>query len=367
MKFTVSQTALSDAIAVVMKGIAPSSTLPILSGVLVRADDGVLEFQTSNYTISIRHRIAARVDEPGQMVIPCKMLSNICKTLPDAPITFELDERQVTLTCERSTFRLNTLDAGDFPEFPAIALERSVELPANILTEMVGRVWRVTSTDKNRPVLNGVYMTVENNTIRLVATDSYRLAVCDTQVETSSLEGSFELNVPADAFNDALAITGGQGNIVIGSTDTQVVFMAGDTTYVARRIEGVYPNYKALLPATCATTVNINVEDLNAALKRVSTVAQTNSAVKFDISAETGSIMLSAISNDQDAATATIGATIDGPSGVIAFNYHYIFGCLNALPREKEITLELQSYTQAGVFKSYDKINYLYLVMPVRI
>ena len=203
-----------------MKGIAPSSTLPILSGVLVRAADGVLEFQTSNYTISIRHRIAARVDEEGQVVIPCKMLSNICKTLPDAPVSFELSERQVTITCERSTFRLNTLDAGDFPEFPTFALERSVELPANILTEMVGRVWRVTSTDKNRPVLNGVYMTVENNTIRLVATDSYRLAVCDTQVETSTLEGSFELNVPAEAFNDALAITGGQGSILRSARPT---------------------------------------------------------------------------------------------------------------------------------------------------
>ena len=367
MKFTVSQSALSDAIAIVMKGIAPSSTLPILSGVLVRAADGVLEFQTSNYTISIRHRIAARVDEEGQVVIPCKMLSNICNTLPDAPVSFDVTEHQVSITCERSTFRLNTLDAGDFPEFPTFALERSVELPANILSEMVSRVWRVTSTDKNRPVLNGVYMTVENNTIRLVATDSYRLAVCDTQVETSTLEGSFELNVPADAFNDALAITGGQGSILIGSTDTQVVFVAGNTTYVARRIEGTYPNYKALLPAACATTVKIDVAALSSALKRVSTVAQANSAVKFDISAETGTMVLSAISNDQDAATATVEVEAEGASGVIAFNYHYIFGCLNVLSHEKEITLELQSYNQAGVFKSYDKINYLYLVMPVRI
>ena len=269
MRFTVSQPALSEALATVMKGVANASTLPILSGVLIRATDGVLEFQTSNYTISIRHRIAARVEEEGEMVVPCKMLSNITKTLPDAPVSFEVAERQVSITCEKSSFRLNTLDACDFPEFPAFALESSVELPANILTEMVGRVWRVTSTDKNRPVLNGVYMTVENNTVRLVATDSYRLAVCDTQVETSSLEGSFELNVPAEAFNDALSITGGQGMIMIGSTDTQVVFVAGNTTYVSRRIEGVYPNYKALLPASCATKVKIDVEAFSAALKRV--------------------------------------------------------------------------------------------------
>ena len=210
-------------------------------------------------------------------------------------------------------------------------------------------------------------MTVENNTIRLVATDSYRLAVCDTQVETSSLEGSFELNVPAEAFNDALSITGGQGTIMIGSTDTQVVFEAGNTTYVSRRIEGMYPNYKALLPQTCTTTVKIDVDAFSSALKRVAVLAQNNSAVKFDINVEDGTLGLSAISNDQDVARETVDVEGEGDSGVIAFNYHYIFGCLNVLSREKEITLELQSYAQAGVFKSYDKINYLYLVMPVRI
>ena len=367
MRFTVSRDSLSSAVAIVLKGIAPSSTLPILSGVLIKAADGVLEFQTTNYTISIRHRIAARVDEAGQMVVPCKMLSNICKTLPDAPVSFETVERQVKMSCEKSSFRLNTLDVGDFPEFPTLALERSVELPANVLSDMVARVWRVTSTDKNRPVLNGVYMTVENNTIRLVATDSYRLAVCDTQVETSSLEGSFELNVPAEAFNDAISITGGQGTILVGSTESQVVFQAGDTTYVSRRIEGNYPNYKALLPSTCATSVRISTDALSAALKRVAVVAQNNSAVKFEIDADAGVLGLSAISSDQDAANETLDVDIEGNSGVIAFNYHYIFGCLNVLPKEGEITLELQSYQQAGVFKSYDKINYLYLVMPVRI
>ena len=173
--------------------------------------------------------------------------------------------------------------------------------------------------------------------------------------------------MPAEAFNDALSITGGQGTIMIGSTDTQVVFEAGNTTYVSRRIEGMYPNYKALLPQTCTTTVKIDVDAFSSALKRVAVIAQNNSAVKFDINVEDGTLGLSAISNDQDVARETVDVEVEGDSGVIAFNYHYIFGCLNVLSREKEITLELQSYAQAGVFKSYDKINYLYLVMPVRI
>ena len=367
MKFTVSQGSLADAIATVSKGVASASTLPILSGVLVRAGDGVLEFQTSNYTISIRHRIAAHVEEPGEMVIPCKMLANITKTLPDAPVRFEQSDRQVLISCEKSRFRLNTLDAADFPEFPTYAIEAAVELPTSLLTEMVGRVWRVTSNDKARPILGGVHMTVENNTIRLVATDSYRLAVCDTQVETSSLEGSFELNVPASAFYDALSIMGGAGQILVGSTDTQVVFEAGNTTYVARRIEGTYPNYKQLIPASCSTTVKLDVDTFNAALKRVAVIAQNNSAVRFEIDADAGVMSLSAISSDQDAAQETFAVEAEGASGTIAFNYHYIFGCLNAVGHQQELTLELQSYQQAGVFKSYGKINYLYLVMPVRV
>ena len=345
MKFTVSQSSLTQAIGVVMKGVASASTLPILSGVLVKAQDGILEFQTSNYTISIRHRIAAHVEEEGEMVIPCKMLSNITKTLPDAPVTFELSERQVLIGCEKSSFRLNTLDANDFPEFPAYAIESAVELPTDVLSEMVGRVWRVTSTDKARPILGGVHM----------------------KVETLTLEGSFELNVPADAFNDALNIMASQATIMIGATDTQVVFEAGNTTYVSRRIEGVYPNYKQLIPDSCVTSVKIDVAAFNAALKRVAVIASANPAVKFEIDVENGQMGLSSISNDQDLAQETIDVEAEGESGTIAFNYHYIFGCLNALSKEKEITLELKSYSQAGIFKSYDKINYLYLVMPVRI
>ena len=282
-------------------------------------------------------------------------------------VAFETVDRQIAITCQKSHVRLNTLDPADFPEFPAYAIEASVELPMNILTEMTARVWRVTSTDKARPILGGVHMTVENNTLRLVATDSFRLAVCDTQVETSTLEGAFEINIPAEAMNDALSIMRDEPAILVGATDTQVVFEAGNTCYVSRRLEGTYPNYKQLIPTSCMTSVKIDVASFNAALKRVAVIASSNPAVKIEIDTDAGTLSLSSISGDQDLAQETIDVEAEGESGTIAFNYHYIFGCLNVLNREKEITLELKSYQAPGVFKSYDKINYLYLVMPVRI
>ena len=192
MKFTVSQSSLADAIATVQKGVATSSTLPILAGVLIRATDGVLEFQTSNYTTSIRHRIAAHVEEEGATVIPCKMLANLIKTLPDAAVAFETVDRQIAITCQKSHVRLNTLDPADFPEFPAYAIEASVELPMNILTEMTARVWRVTSTDKARPILGGVHMTVENNILSVMEMSSFTKAERKERLE--SLIDEFNLH-----------------------------------------------------------------------------------------------------------------------------------------------------------------------------
>ena len=111
-----------------------------------------------------------------------------------------------------------------------------------------------------------------------------------------------------------------QATIMIGATDTQVVFEAGNTTYVSRRIEGVYPNYKQLIPDSCVTSVKIDVAAFNAALKRVAVIASANPAVKFEIDVENGQMGLSSISNDQDLAQETIDVEAEGESGTIAFN-----------------------------------------------
>ena len=173
MKFTVSQSSLAKALLVVAKGMATNSTLPYLSGIYIKAEDGTLEFQTANLTISIRHKIAANVEEDGATVVSGKVLTSIVKTLPDAAVSFTMTPKThvLELSCGKSHFRLNTLDASDFPEFPAFALERSIELPSALLDEMVDKVYKVTSRDTSRPILQGVLLSVEKNTIRLVATD----------------------------------------------------------------------------------------------------------------------------------------------------------------------------------------------------
>lgn len=368
MKFTVSQSSIAKALLVVAKGMATNSTLPYLSGIYIKATEGTLEFQTANLTISIRHRIAANVEEPGETVVSGKILMGIVKTLPDSAVTFTMTPgtRVVEIKCNKSHFRLNTLDAADFPEFPAFALERSIELPSELLASMVDKVYKVTSRDTSRPILQGVLLSVEENTIRLVATDSYRLAVCDSNVETSSASEAFVTIVPGTTFHDVLSLPSMTEEILVGTTESQVVFVFGNTTYVSRKIEGNFPNFRQLLPNSCKTSVKLDSAELSGALKRVSVIAASNPSVRFDVDVDGKLVRLSASSPDQGESSEMVDADIEGESMAIALNFHYVFDCVNAVGSVDELTLELQGPMQPAIFKAYGKINYLYLLMPVR-
>lgn len=368
MKFTVSQAALAKALLVVAKGMATNSTLPYLSGIYLKATEGTLELQTANLTISIRHQIAANVEEDGVTVVSGKILTGIVKTLPDAAVTFDMREgsRVMEISCSKSHFRLNTLDATDFPDFPVLELNRTIELPSALLSDMVDKVYKVTSRDNSRPILQGVLLSVEDNTIRLVATDSYRLAVCDSHVETSSSNEAFVTIVPGNTFHDVLALPSMTEQVMVGTTENQVVFSFGNTTYVSRRIEGNFPDYRRLLPAGCTTSVQLGSEEFGAALRRVSVIASSNPSVRLDADVDGKLVRLSASSPDQGESTEMLDAVVDGQTMAIALNYHYVLDCVAAVGSAANLTLELQGSMQPAIFKSYGTINYLYLLMPVR-
>lgn len=366
MKFTVSQSALARAIAVVSKGIATQATLPVLTGIRIAAAEGTVELQTTNLTISVRHALAANVEEQGVCVVSGKILSNVVKNLPDAVVTFEEQGRTVQIACEKSHFRLNTLEASDFPEFPTPDLARSVELPSELLGRMVDKVYKITSKDTSRPILAGVLLTVEDNTIRLVATDSYRLAVCDTNTETYGVDEAFEVIVPGGTFHDVLGLPSMTERISVGVSASQIVFSFGNTTYISRRIEGNFPNFRQLLPSTCTTSARIDASLLTQALRRVAVIALSNPSVRFDVDPDGGFVQLSASSPDQGEARETIDVEAEGQPMQIALNYHYVLDCSAAAEQSADVTMELLSSMQPAVFKSYSDINYLYLLMPVR-
>lgn len=367
MRFIVSQQTLARSLNVVSKGIMSAATIPVLAGIRIEAAMGTVEMQTTNLQISVRHAMAANVEEEGVCVVSGRILQSVVKNLPDAPVCFEDRGRVIEITCEKSHFRLNTLEASDFPEFPEVDPDRMVNLPSELLGRMVERVYRVTSKDTSRPILSGILLTVEENTIRLVATDSYRLAVCDTNSQTADVDEPFEVIVPGTTFHDVLGLPTMEEEISIGVSESQIVFEFGSTTYISRRIEGNYPNFRALLPKSCTTTVRFDASQLSQALRRVSVIANTNPSVRFDVDADASFMRLSASSPDQGEAQETVTVEVEGDSVQIALNYHYVLDCAGAAAQDTDVSLELLGSMQPAVFKSYADINYLYLLMPVRL
>lgn len=364
MKFVIDRDSLKNALANAVKGMDMNSTLPILSGVLITATEGALQLENTNMEVSLRQRLIANVDEPGQTVVPCKLLSEIVGHLPDMAISFKTEGTTLSIACGSSFYSLNTLAPQDFPSFPEYSLESMVEVPVDSLNEMVGRVAVAASTDKNRSILNGVLVSITPDMVRFVTTDSVRLAVAETKIVSEV--SNFEVIVPAKSLRSVLSLALGQKTITIGTNSSQIVFLFGDTVYVTRRIEGNYPNYRKLIPSSHSTGVRIKVSALFEAMQRIRAMTASNSEICFQIDAAQGLLVITSNLPDQGNAREELPVEVDGEDMTIAFNSRFIYDCVQKSDDDEYMTFEAESTIKPGIFKMIGKIDFLYLVMPVR-
>ncbi|MBS5451088.1 MAG: DNA polymerase III subunit beta [Coriobacteriia bacterium] len=364
MRFVIDRDSLKNALAITVKGMDMNSTLPILSGVLLTATEGSLQLENTNMEVSIRQRVIANVEEPGQTVVPYKLLNDIIGHLPDMAISFKTEGTKLSITCGSSFYSLNTLSPQDFPAFPEYSLDSMVEVPTDSLNEMIARVGVAASTDRMRSILNGVLVNITPDMVRFVTTDSVRLAVAETKI-VSEVE-NFEVIVPAKALRSVLSLAAGCKSITIGTNASQIVFLFGEAVYVTRRIEGTYPNYRKLIPTSHATGVRIKTGVLYEAMQRVKAMTATNSEICFSIDA--GQNLLTITSNipDQGNAREEIPCEVEGDDMVIAFNSRFIYDCVQKGDGDEILTFEAESPLRPGIFKSLGKVDFLYLVMPVR-
>ena len=363
MRFSISQSELSNALAVVQKGISQRSTLPVLSGVYLEIQGDEISFQTTDLEMSVQYKAAALVEEPGATVLPGKLFTDIVKNLPDAAVHLEAGEDGAVITCESSSFSIRTLPAADFPAFPQIAPEKQVKVPFEEFSIMARKVCRVVSKDESRMILTGVLITVEDNVLRLVATDSYRLAVTertlDEEVEDFSaiLAGAFVADLAG------LPRTG--GDISLALAENQVIVSYGGTVFINRRIEGKYPNYKNLIPTSYETRCIVKRSDMASAVKRASLLDSSGSQVKFSVNAASQTLQLNT-TQEVGSTQEILRAQIEGSDVEVGFNSFYVMEGLNAM-NSNEVSLELQGALKPGILRGNADEGYLYLVMPVRI
>ena len=358
------QAELTAALQTALKGTAQNSTLPILNGVYIEAAGDEVCFQATNLELSVKYTAPALVEEPGNAVLPGKVFGDIAKSLPNEAVQVETSQVNGFVSCGHSLFSLHVISGEDFPEFPTIEAEQTIDISFPVFCSMVRKVARAVSKDKSRAVLTGVLIEKEDDRIRMVATDSYRLALVEAVCPGE--EAAFQAVVAGSFLQDIASLTKTEEPVSIGITENQVVLRCMNTTFINRRIEGSFPNYRQLLSNNYATKVTLATEDLLSSVKRSSLLNSGGSPIKMEISQAEQHTTVFASAQGVGSSQESIPCKVEGEDVQIAFNCLYMLDGISVID-EEEIALYIQSSLKPGIMKTSGDVDYTYLIMPIRI
>lgn len=363
MKFRCERDVLVEALGTATRAVASrGGALPVLSGVKAELTGDHLVLTGSDLDLTIQVGITVAGLGDGVAVLPARLAADIVRAMGDGAVHVDTEGDEAKISSGRSEFAVRLLPADDFPRL-ADAPGDEVTLDAAALAEALKQVVRAASHDDARPILTGVLMAAEGDGLRLVATDSYRLAVRDLKGTTVLREGQTVL-VPSKALQELTRILAGAPTVTLLLAERDATFVVGDTKLTTRLIEGEFPNYRQLIPSTHPNRLTVGREPLLDALRRVKLLAREATPVRISLKAE--GIELTAITQDVGQAHEDLDAKYEGTEMVIAFNPEYLADGVEAVEGD-EVTLETIDALKPAVVKSVESQDYLYLLMPVRV
>ena len=318
--------------------------------------------------LGLRVSLEPTESSPGKAVIPGRLLLDVVRSLPADSLSLEYRSAQqdVELVSGSAKFHLRTLPPEDFPKLPDTPTDGVMRVPSAAFVDTIARVARAASRDETRPHLTGVLVTASGRELRMVATDSYRLSVKETQL-AEALEGSLEANVPARTLQELGRIAGAGSAETIGVTalENQVVFTVDDVMLSSRLVEGRFPNYQQLLPEAYEHELKVGREELLEVVRRVGLLAQRNAPLRLRFSE--GALDVSAQTPDVGEASESLPIPFNGEPLEIGFNPEFFRDGLESAESE-ELILKLISPLRPGLLESGDEgSNFVYLVMPIRL
>ncbi|MEO6534103.1 MAG: DNA polymerase III subunit beta [Pseudolysinimonas sp.] len=336
MKFQVNRDVFSEAVSFAVKLLPQRTTQPILSGVLVEASNGVLTLSSFDYEVSSRTEISAEVDEPGTALVSGRLLADIASRLPAAPVQFSTEDGKIAVSCGSARFTLLSMPVEEYPTLPEVA-ERTGVLPADDFAEAVSQVAVAASRDDVTPVITGVQLEVGDNSLSLVATDRYRVAVreIDWDSGASSADGTTAL-IPAKTLSEigkTFAHSGTVAVSIVRSDDRELIaFSADKKTVTSLLIKGNFPPVKRLFPEVVDNYAVVNTADLVEATRRVSLVLEREAALRFSFSID--GLTLEAAGSEQAQASETIEAHLHGDDTVVSLKPAFLLDGLGAVHSE---------------------------------
>lgn len=365
MKLVTSKQALVDCLGIVTKAVSSRSSIQVLSGVLIDAGDEMIVVSATDMEISIRASLPGKVERPGSLVLPARIAGEIARSLPQGDVTIEqrVGESVAEIRAGESVFDLHSLPATDFPQFPSFPGETFTVGRLSFI-ETIDRVAPAASRDETRPVLTGVLVHLTKHSLRMVATDSYRLSVKEAPVE-SSVSASLEVIIPARSLIELSRIAGAtsEDEISIVAAENQMLFEIAGVAVVSRLIDGQFPNYRQLIPETFDHEVAMDHEEVLEAIRRVGLLAQKNAPLRLRFGQNT--LTVSAESQDVGKAVEAMPVQYSGEDLEIGFNPEFLEAGVAAI-KESPVYLRFISPLRPGLLKGAGD-DFLYLVMPIRL
>ena len=363
MKFRCEREILAEALTTAGRAATGrTGTLPVLSGLRLELAGDRLTVTGTDLDLTIQLEIAVGGDGDGGVVLPARLSSDIVRSLPAGKVEVVVDDDDVKISGGRSQFSVRPLSLDDYPRLTTPA-SSAVTLDAAAFGEALRQVVRAASTDEARPILTGVLLTAENDGLRLVATDSYRLAVRDLP-GVSVLGADQKVLVPGRALNELQRVLGMGGELVLRLGERDATFEIGSTRLTTRLIEGEFPNYRQLIPASHPNTLTVEREPLLEAIRRVKILARDATPVRLQITSD--GLKLTAITQDVGNATEELDASAAGADLTVAFNPDYLAAGVEAVGSD-QITLSTIDALKPAVVRGVGRDDYLYLLMPVRV
>jgi DNA polymerase-3 subunit beta len=359
---------LHEAVQTVSRGVTGRSTQPVQNNVLLEAADGVLRLVATDLEyLSIEAELPVQVIEEGAVTAPARVLAELTGNLPDAEVALVADEHQaLSVSCGGSHEVIRGLSATDFQRFPPIGESLEAQLPQGLLHNIVRQTVFATSRDETRPILTGALMEISADGLKVVATDTYRLAVRTAQVETGA-SASRSAIVSSRTLGELVRILSAdsQEPAQVFLSDNQIEFRVGKTILSARLIEGQFPNYQKVVPESYERRVTVAISDLEPALRRALIVARED-ANRTVFCPGPEALQIRAESPDVGRVEEQVPATLEGDGIEIAFNARYILDVLEAIPTDR-ITLDLSGGLNPGMLRPEGDDSYLYVLMPMQI
>ncbi|OGB88995.1 DNA polymerase III subunit beta [candidate division WOR-1 bacterium RIFCSPHIGHO2_01_FULL_53_15] len=374
MEFICEKKELQTGVAAVERLVAARSTMPIIGNVLFEATRSGLKLSANNLEIGLELVLKANVTKEGAVLLPAKTLSGIVSKLPDTSVGFKLGENgTVRISYDQSHFNLHSLPPDEFPALPKVKEGRAFSVDPELFATMVSQTIFSVSGSEDKYILTGVLVETgksgvagDNSTLRLVATDGYRLARSGGKTEAKG-EAGVNVIVPARAMSElSKIIEGGKGEALkVVVSGEQISFRYGDAHLVSRLIQGQFPDYKQVIPKKSLTKITLNTREFLRAAERAAVIASGSANVTlFEV--RSGKMHLSANTPDVGNVDEVLAAEIKGPEKARAsFNIRLITDVLSVIESEKT-TVELGEGLSPGLIRPEGSDEYLYVVMPIR-